>query len=223
MRIAKLDETIKVIQATQKMLNEVENNQFIQEQIDKLFKRQKSFEVEKTMIELMITNLNKYIKGELGELGERTKDNLNSWKSPVQKYYRYLNPLPSNSVLKFESIDEKLWIRVKFEQNTIENTNTAKNVLSSGQLNVLAIAIFLAINESQNIHEIDFIGIDDPIQNMDDVNQFSICDVLSNLNKQLIFSTHDMNFLKLFLKRILIECRIFKYIDLRRLTWNKVK
>ncbi|WP_186306583.1 hypothetical protein [Siminovitchia fortis] len=44
-------------------------------------------------------------------------------------------------------------------------------------------------------------GIDDPIQNMDDVNQFSVCDVLSTIEKQLIFTTHDWDFLKLYLKK----------------------
>jgi len=48
---------------------------------------------------------------------------------------------------------------------------------------------------------IDFIGIDDPIQNMDDINQFSMIDVLSQLQKQLIFTTHDAKYVNLFLKK----------------------
>ena len=82
-----------------------------------------------------------------------------------------------------------------------DGTTNAANVLSSGQLNVLAIAIFIAKNISQNSTVIDFIGIDDPIQNMDDINQFSMIDVLSQLQKQLIFTTHDAKYVNLFLKK----------------------
>ncbi|MEE4571023.1 SMC family ATPase [Paenibacillus polymyxa] len=127
------------------------------------------------------------------------KDYLNSDTSPIQKYYRYLNPLPSNSLIQFDGSDEKLSIKVLFQQGG--SGSNAKNILSSGQLNVLAISIFLAINEGQNIHSLDFVAIDDPIQNMDDVNQYSICDVLGQIKKQLIFSTHDLDFVKLFLKK----------------------
>ena len=42
---------------------------------------------------------------------------------------------------------------------------------------------------------------DDPIQNMDDINQFSMIDVLGKLNKQLIFTTHDAKYVNLFLKK----------------------
>lgn len=57
------------------------------------------------------------------------------------------------------------------------------------------------MNESQNVSILDFLAIDDPIQNMDDVNRFSVCDVLGRLSKQLIFSTHDLDFVKLFVKK----------------------
>ncbi|MNC60614.1 hypothetical protein D3C75_1105040 [compost metagenome] len=82
-----------------------------------------------------------------------------------------------------------------------EELSNAQYTLSSGQLNVLAISIFLAINESQRVSILDFVGIDDPIQNMDDVNQFSVCDVLGIIKKQLLFSTHDLDFVKLFIKK----------------------
>ncbi|WP_196302206.1 hypothetical protein, partial [Streptococcus pneumoniae] len=74
-----------------------------------------------------------------------------------------------------------LYFNINDDDNTLDieiknsdGTTNAANVLSSGQLNVLAIAIFIAKNISQNSTVIDFIGIDDPIQNMDDINQFSM-------------------------------------------------
>ena len=137
-------------------------------------------------------------------LGEGISGQLNQNKSTVQKIFRYLDPLPSNSKLIFDGEEEKINIKIAFdrnENNSLFNISEAKNVLSSGQLNVLAISIFLAINNDQKIHSFDFVGIDDPIQNMDDINQYTICDVLNNIKKQLIISTHDYNFLQLFYKK----------------------
>lgn len=139
--------------------------------------------------------------------GSEATDFLNSDRSTIQTYYRYLNPTPSQfNDLYFEVIDnEELYIKI-FENdiNFAQESHyyaDANMVLSSGQLNVLALAIFIATNEAQSCSYFDFIAVDDPIQNMDDVNRFSICDVLSQLNRQLIFSTHDQEFLNLFLKK----------------------
>ncbi|ATF56508.1 SMC family ATPase [Streptococcus anginosus] len=125
---------------------------------------------------------------------------INSNESIIQQYFNYLNPNVSsyrNLYFNINDDDNTLDIEIKNSDGT---TNVA-NVLSSGQLNVLAIAIFIAKNISQNSTVIDFIGIDDPIQNMDDINQFSMIDVLSQLKKQLIFTTHDVKYVNLFLKK----------------------
>lgn len=94
-------------------------------------------------------------------------------------------------------------VNSSLELEIVNNDSTvrADNVLSSGQLNVLAIAIFIAKNIGQKDSLIDFIAIDDPIQNMDDINQFSMIDVLSQLKKQVIFTTHDSKYVNLFLKK----------------------
>lgn len=125
---------------------------------------------------------------------------INSNKSVIQKYFNYLNPNVTtyrNLYLNIDDIKNTLDIEIANNNRTV---NVA-NVLSSGQLNVLAISIFIAKNIGQNNSAIDFIAIDDPIQNMDDINQFSMIDVLSRLNKQLIFTTHDAKYVNLFLKK----------------------
>lgn len=132
-------------------------------------------------------------------LGTQAKDFLNRSDSLIQKYYRYLNPLPSNNNVMFEGDNGELNILIPFQDD--KQFSNVKHTLSSGQLHVLAIAIFLAINESQQLSQLDFVAIDDPIQNMDDVNRFAICDVLGSIKKQLILSTHDWDFIKLFIKK----------------------
>jgi exonuclease SbcC len=177
----------------------IKYNQEIESQIKILEEKKASLVTKKNEIDSIAVSLKSHISQLFGFFDSDAKDYLNNDTSPIQKYYRYLNPLPSNSLIQFDGADEKLSIKVLFEHGGSQSN--AKNILSSGQLNVLAISIFLAINEAQNIHSLDFIAIDDPIQNMDDVNQYSICDVLGQIKKQLFFSTHDLEFVKLFLKK----------------------
>lgn len=137
-------------------------------------------------------------------VGDKASDLLNKPDSKIQKYFRYLNPVPNVSEVLFDSPNpEELEIILSYKSTSekSENKINVQHSLSSGQLYVLAISVFLAINEEQTVSKLDFVGIDDPIQNMDDVNQFSVCDVLSTIEKQLIFTTHDWDFLKLYLKK----------------------
>ncbi|MFC4306224.1 AAA family ATPase [Cohnella boryungensis] len=177
----------------------IKHNQEIQTQIQEVNKKIEDLNNKKSEIDGIADSLKNYKMKLFDFFDSDIRDYLNNNNSPIQKYYRYLNPLPSNNLIHFDGSDEKLFIKVVFKDR-FEESN-AQNILSSGQLNVLAISIFLAINEAQNINALDFIAIDDPIQNMDDVNQYSICDVLGQIDKQIIFSTHDLDFVKLFLKK----------------------
>ncbi|UZW65814.1 hypothetical protein OC195_17600 [Priestia flexa] len=153
-------------------------------------------------------NLNIYIKKATASVGKHAIEFLNHPNSKIQQYYRYLNPVPSvNGNIQFvtDNSDEKrrgLSISIPFKkENGEEDLLNVRYTLSSAQLNTLAISIFLVVNDSQDIGVFDFVAIDDPIQNMDDVNRYTMCDILGEINKQIIFSTHDMNFLKLFIKK----------------------
>lgn len=152
--------------------------------------------------------LDEYIKNLTTEVGVHALEFLNHPHSKIQQYYRYLNPMPTtNGNIHFvsDNSDETkrgLSITVPYEKdNGEQGFMNARYTLSSAQLNTLAIAIFLVANDSQDVGIFDFVAIDDPIQNMDDVNQYTMCDILGDINKQLLFSTHDLEFLKLFIKK----------------------
>ncbi|MGO0257938.1 hypothetical protein ACTL7R_00345 [Priestia aryabhattai] len=180
----------------------IDHNKHIDQQIQKLNTEKAKLYDKVNKLSTVIDSLSEYMSTVFGDFGNNAKDYLNNYSSPIQKYFRYLNPLPNRSTVRFEGEEDNLLVKVIFDESEDEGDITSpRNVLSSGQLNVLAISIFLAMNDSQKIHELDFMAIDDPIQNMDDVNQFSICDVLGSIKKQLIFSTHDFEFLKLFIKK----------------------
>ncbi|MEH7294820.1 hypothetical protein V7134_31215, partial [Priestia megaterium] len=198
-----LDSKISTLSKISEMHMALRINSDIEQQINKIAEERSVLIKKKKELNNVIEDLHKHITQTANLFGNEAKDFFNRDNSSIQKFYRYLNPLPSNSLLYFESEDEKLDVKVIFDRNDTDSKmiSNAKNALSSGQLNVLAISIFLAINESQKTHSLDFIAIDDPIQNMDDVNQYSICDILGHINKQLIISTHDLDFLKLFIKK----------------------
>lgn len=198
--IADIEKDIEKVNKMKEWLVSIKNNSKIEEQVLKIKQEREALKSERSNVSKVALQLKEYIESTYGEFGQQTMEYFNKPDSPIQKYFRYLNPLPTKNSIQFVGENEELWVKV-VEEGEKKCTNNAKNILSSGQLNVLAISIFLAMNEEQKLHSMDFVGIDDPIQNMDDVNQFSICDVLSSIEKQLIISTHDLNFLKLFIKK----------------------
>jgi len=73
--------------------------------------------------------------------------------------------------------------------------------LSAGQLNVLSLSIFLAKAFETRSDEIETIFMDDPIQNLSDINVLSFIDLIRTMitkyNRQIVISSHDEKFYKL--------------------------
>ncbi len=199
LEIKTAEDEFGILEKGESLNNSLEFNQKIEKEILRIEVNLNKFVTQNKKYENAVASIDKHLKETALSIGTEIVDMLNSERVPVQRYFRYLNPLPSQTPLVFADEGEKLNIMVKLDEK--KEASTARYTLSSGQLNVLAISLFLAMNESQNVSILDFLAIDDPIQNMDDVNRFSVCDVLGRLNKQLIFSTHDLDFVKLFVKK----------------------
>ena len=76
--------------------------------------------------------------------------------------------------------------------------------LSTAQINILSFCIFMAkamFAKTDKGKDLDCIFVDDPIQALDDINILSMIDLLRNvaftLNKQIVITTHDLNFFNL--------------------------
>ncbi|MGE7949461.1 AAA family ATPase [Lysinibacillus sp. NPDC093688] len=202
--IQEIDLEIDELNLIKELLIKQGVNTSVLEQISIVKKSKNDLKSMISKLDSYIEELEKYKQQKQSFIGDGISDFLNQSYSTVQRYFRYLDPIPSNCELCFEGSEEQLNIKVAYNKELSDKPfgkSNAKNILSSGQLNVLAISIFLAINQEQQIHSLNFVGIDDPIQNMDDINQYTMCDVLNNIEKQLIISTHDFNFLKLFIKK----------------------
>lgn len=66
-------------------------------------------------------------------------------------------------------------------------------ILSSSQLNALAVSMFLSINLGVPSVPLDAALLDDPLQSLDDINLLGLFDVLRRTRgkRQLVISTHD--------------------------------
>ena len=71
--------------------------------------------------------------------------------------------------------------------------NDVYNILSTGQLNGLSIAVLLSIkNVYGSANGLDILLIDDPLQTIDDISAISLADLLTQLGiGQIILSTHE--------------------------------
>lgn len=77
-------------------------------------------------------------------------------------------------------------------------------ILSSSQLNALAVSVFLALNLGVPTIPLGAAMLDDPLQSLDDVNLLGLIDLLRRTKdrRQLIVSTHDARFGRLLARKL---------------------
>lgn len=90
--------------------------------------------------------------------------------------------------------------------------------LSAGQLNVLSLSIFLANAFEKQSDEIDTIFMDDPIQNLSDINVLSFIDLIRTMitkyDRQIVISSHDENFYKLMRNKMPSDAFNVRYYEI---------
>lgn len=114
----------------------------------------------------------------------------------LQRIYASVDPHPTFRAVKFLSDTHRgrgrLWTSVEDETNekSVSNPNT---VLSSSQLNVLAVVTFMAMNLSAHTLPLQVAALDDPLQSLDNVNLLGLADLLRRTRqaRQVVLSTHD--------------------------------
>jgi DNA repair exonuclease SbcCD ATPase subunit len=76
---------------------------------------------------------------------------------------------------------------------------------STGQLNVLALALFIATALRQRMSKLSFLLLDEPIQNLDDVHFLAFIALAKRivLSRQMILSTADKNVAEIFKRQML--------------------
>lgn len=130
-------------------------------------------------------------------------------KETIQIIFEQINSHPAFTQLdlvmdKYRN-NNYLTINVSNVNGINEVKANAPYVFSSAQVNSIALSLFLAMSLKQEWSPLQLIGMDDPIQSMDDVNIITFIDLLrlfvDKHKKQIIISTHEYSFYKMILKK----------------------
>jgi exonuclease SbcC len=114
----------------------------------------------------------------------------------LQRIFATVDPHPSLRVASFLTKTQRghgrLWTELDDPTGDV-NVRDPARVLSSSQLNVLAVAIFLSLNLAIPTLPLQLVALDDPLQSLDTVNLLGLADLLRRVKatRQVIVSTHD--------------------------------
>lgn len=159
---------------------------------------------------------------------------LNGLSKAINDYFRQISPHSYFNYINLITKRNELFILLKdnpIEDEVIESETegsvNASLTLSAAQSTILAMSIFLALNKSQNWSKLNVIGIDDPFQNLDDINAYSFIDVISNLvsieNRQVLISTHDSDFASLSIRKMNLNPDDYAYIKIQSYTRDAIE
>jgi len=121
--------------------------------------------------------------------------------------YELLNPHRRFKIIDFNVDVTHNKIGINFNAKHSKINARPEFLFSSAQLNTFGICMFLSMALRQNWLDLDTILIDDPIQNLDDINILSFIDFLRSLldseaaKKQILISTHDERFYDLMIRK----------------------
>lgn len=159
---------------------------------------------------------------------------LNGLSLTINNYFRQISPHSYCNYINLLTKKNELFIllndsQLRYEdiEDSIDESVNASLTLSAAQSTILAMSIFLALNRSQNWSKLNIIGIDDPFQNLDDINAYSFIDVIANLNsvenRQILISTHDSDFAKLSIRKMNLDPEDYAYIKIQSYTREAIE
>jgi DNA repair exonuclease SbcCD ATPase subunit len=125
----------------------------------------------------------------------------------LQRIYARIDPHPA-----FRSVRFRAWLSygrghmaTSVSDPVAElSTDSPEVVLSSSQMNGLAVSVFLAFNLGMSSIPLSVAMLDDPLQSLDDVNLLGLIDLLRRTRerRQLVISTHDSRFARLLARKL---------------------
>jgi exonuclease SbcC len=138
----------------------------------------------------------------------------------INQIYKKLDPQPSMSSITFNTvISSKKLKTCIYTSNDQDNDQVSPLLyLSSAQVNLLSISIFLAKVLTEKNNTLDTIFMDDPIQHLDSINLLSFIDLLrtitTSMGRQVIISTHSENFYNLIKMKLDDEYCSSRFIEI---------
>jgi len=158
--------------------------------------REKTADVAQSMIEGLRTAGQTIVSRELQRI-----------KPVAQRIYSAIDPHPALRHIDIRTTMFRGRGRVSAsvqDPETAAGSEHPEQVLSSSQLNALALSIFLALNVCARDVPLRTLILDDPLQSLDDINLLGLVDLLRRLSdrRQLILSTHDTRFSSLLERKL---------------------
>ncbi|NMM35238.1 MAG: AAA family ATPase [Phycicoccus sp.] len=114
----------------------------------------------------------------------------------LQRIFATVDPHPSLRVVSFLTKTVRghgqMWTQLDDVSSSVSVQEPAL-VLSSSQLNVLAVVMYLSLNLAIPTLPLQVVALDDPLQSLDTVNLLGLADLLRRVKatRQVIVSTHD--------------------------------
>jgi DNA repair exonuclease SbcCD ATPase subunit len=152
----------------------------------------------------------KAITGAISKVArERASTAVDSSRAGVSVYYKRLCNHPYFDGIRIE-VEDKSVRGVQKNSYTIRTFSTsdgkvslASSRLSTGQMNCVALSVYLALREVLT-HNLGFVILDDPSQNLDTEHKEALADLLAELKSsvQLLIASQDEEFQKLLLNRL---------------------
>ena len=158
--------------------------------------RQRTGELVSKMIGSLRNASSELVEGELGRL-----------EPLLQRIYSTADPHPEFRIVRLLSRMRQGHGRVlaEVEDPIHDQRSDAPSIfLSSSQMNVLAVSVFLALNLGISTLPLKVAILDDPLQSLDDLNLLGLIDLLKRMRerRQLIVSTHDSRFTSLLERKL---------------------
>ncbi len=125
---------------------------------------------------------------------------IKSASEDIRVYYRRLcnHPYYEDLLIEVEPRTVKGVLRNEYSIKVVNEKDVeetlASQKLSTGQMNCVALAIYLALAKKEiYLHDLGFLILDDPSQNLDTSHKQALADILLELvpQKQVIVATHD--------------------------------
>ncbi len=138
-------------------------------------------------------------------------------KDVINQIYKRIEPHPSLTEINFTAEVGNHGPRLLITTKGLDDEVNPNLFLSAGQVNILSLSIFLAKAFEYGSDTISTIFMDDPVQNLSDINILSFIDLLRTLttehNKQIVLSTHEEKFFRLLQNKLPPEYCSSKYLE----------
>lgn len=140
------------------------------------------------------------------------------------KIYNSLNPHRRFKNIDFLVNVSHNKVGISFNAKHSKVTARPEFLFSSAQLNTFGVSMFLSMALRQNWLNLDTVLLDDPIQNLDDINILSLIDLIRGLldlksGKQVVMSTHDERFYNLIKRKFTgYKLKAYKFESYGRVT-----